>query len=38
MKAPTARETHDSECCKAEQGFNKEDYCPGGHNSHCNPR
>ena len=30
-----AREHHDSICCSKESGYAKEDYCPGGHNSHC---
>jgi len=41
IKAPSARETHDSECCKKEQreqGYKQDEYCPGGHNSHCSPR
>ena len=33
-----AREHHDASCCSLEQGYKKEDYCPGGHNSHCGPR
>ena len=36
-KLPTAKETHD-QCCLSEAGFKKEDYCGGGHNSHCNKR
>ena len=28
-------ESHDAECCKKEPGFKQEEYCPGGHNSHC---
>jgi hypothetical protein len=36
-KSPTAKEHH-SECCSAEAGFSKEEYCCGGHNSHCEKR
>ena len=32
------RDDHDSVCCSLENGYLKEDYCPGGHNSHCSPR
>jgi len=37
-KIPGARENHDASCCKNEPGFKQEDYCPGGHNSHCGHR
>jgi hypothetical protein len=37
QKLPTAMEHH-SDCCASEVGFKKEDYCGGGHNSHCNKR
>ena len=36
-KTSVAKETHDS-CCANEPGFKKEDYCGGGHNSHCDKR
>lgn len=36
-KLPTAKESHDA-CCSTESGFKQEDYCPGGHNSHCEKR
>jgi len=36
-KAPEAKENH-GDCCSREAGFKKEDYCPGGHNSHCEKR
>jgi len=36
-KASTAKENHDS-CCQQEEGFSKETYCSGGHNSHCSQR
>lgn len=32
------REFHDSFCCPMETGFNQLDFCPGGHNSHCEAR
>jgi hypothetical protein len=32
------RTSHDSNCCKQESGFQQKDYCPGGHNSHCESR
>jgi hypothetical protein len=37
-KTKDAKEHHDSECCKKEKDFKQEEYCPGGHNSHCNKR
>jgi len=37
-KLPTAKENHDAECCKKEPGFQEDQYCPGGHNSHCEKR
>lgn len=36
-KAATAIETHGA-CCYLAPDFKKEDYCPGGHNSHCDKR
>ena len=36
-KTRCARESH-GDCCKTEPGFREEDYCPGGHNSHCGKR
>ncbi len=38
IKLPSARDQHDSECCKKEKDFSKENYCCGGHNSHCEKR
>ncbi len=35
---PTMRAQHDAVCCTLEQGFSQNDYCPGGHNSHCAKR
>ena len=32
-KSPTAKESHNSTCCPKQ-----DDYCPGGHNSHCEKR
>jgi hypothetical protein len=37
-KALSAKESHNSMCCQAEPGFKQDDYCPGGHNSHCETR
>lgn len=31
----TGGRTEHGDCCSLEEGFEKEDYCPGGHNSHC---
>jgi hypothetical protein len=38
IKNVDAKENHDSECCKKENGFTQEEYCPGNHNSHCSKR
>jgi len=37
QKLPSAKEHH-STCCMAEAEFKQDDYCPGGHNSHCEKR
>jgi hypothetical protein len=38
-KLPTARDNHDRQCCsKTDTDFKQEDYCEGGHNSHCEKR
>ena len=37
-KTPGAKEHHNSKCCAQEPGFQQSDYCPGGHNSHCEKR
>jgi hypothetical protein len=29
---------HTKDCCRKELGFSEDDYCPGGHNSHCPKR
>lgn len=31
---PAGPQSH-GDCCLAEPGFKPEEYCPGGHNSHC---
>ena len=38
QKLPGARDHHDAHCCRGEQGFKQEDYCSGGHSSHCGKR
>jgi hypothetical protein len=38
VKLPTAKDNHDASCCRAEEGFKEEDYCPGGHSAHCGRR
>lgn len=37
-KSPEAKESHNNTCCSNEQSFKQGDYCPGGHNSHCEKR
>jgi hypothetical protein len=37
-KTSEAKEHHNNVCCKSEVGFKEEEYCCGGHNSHCNKR
>lgn len=37
VKCPDARDQH-GECCARESGFKQEDYCGGGHSSHCAKR
>ena len=37
-KCVDAKETHNAECCKIEKDFKIDNYCPGGHNSHCEKR
>ncbi len=34
-KLAGGRMHHDAACCAAEPGFVSAEYCPGGHNSHC---
>jgi len=38
IKRGDAKENHDASCCKDEPGYRYEDYCVGGHNSHCDKR
>ena len=38
QRTPGAKDNHDAHCCQQESGYKKEDYCSGGHNSHCGPR
>jgi len=33
-----AKDRHTPLCCPTEQGFKQEDYCAGGHSSHCGRR
>lgn len=37
-KTADAKESHDANCCKAALDFKQEEYCCGGHNSHCEKR
>lgn len=32
---PSGPTSHGDNCCAREVGFRAVDYCPGGHNSHC---
>ena len=34
----SARDHHDANCCKQEPTYKQEEFCSGGHNSHCGPR
>ncbi len=38
QKKHDARESHNGECCMKDPDFKKEEYCCGGHNSHCEKR
>lgn len=38
IKLSNARESHNNICCQKEEGFTKDTYCCGGHNSHCPKR
>lgn len=31
-------DTHTATCCAEEPGFSQQEFCPGGHNSHCPKR
>ena len=37
IKTKDAKEIH-GKCCSLESCFIQEEYCPGGHNSHCDKR
>lgn len=37
-KLPSAKDHHDGQCCRKEERFKEEDYCPGGHSGHCGKR
>lgn len=34
-KLTTAKDIHDSSCCREEEGFSEETYCGGGCSGHC---
>ena len=38
VRLSSAKDNHDANCCKEEAGYLRDEYCVGGHNSHCNPR
>jgi hypothetical protein len=38
VRTEGARDAHDAVCCRGEPGFSEEEYCGGGHNSHCSAR
>jgi len=38
QRLPDAKDNHNALCCRSEEGFKEEDYCPGGHSSHCGKR
>jgi hypothetical protein len=38
QKLPTAKDHHDTFCCRKEDGFKEEEYCAGGHSGHCAKR
>jgi hypothetical protein len=37
IKRSDAKDNH-NHCCKSEEGFLQEEYCPGGHSGHCGVR
>lgn len=37
QRLQSAKDNHDA-CCEKEDGFSKDTYCSGGHNSHCEKR
>ena len=38
QKELNAKDNHNANCCKQEPDFKQEDYCEGGHSSHCSKR
>ena len=38
IKTKDAKDFHDKDCCKNEKKFLIEDFCEGGHSSHCSKR
>ena len=38
VKSAKAKDTHDGACCRVEEGFKQDEYCGGGHSSHCAKR
>lgn len=38
VKLATYKDSHDANCCRTTLDFKLEDYCQGGHNSHCDKR
>ena len=38
QKLTSAKDHHNGSCCRSEEGFKEEDYCPGGHSGHCGKR
>jgi hypothetical protein len=38
QKLNSAKDNHSASCCRLEEGFKEEDYCPGGHSGHCGKR
>lgn len=38
IKLSTARDYHDTECCRQDPAFSPETFCSGGCSLHCAPR
>lgn len=38
QRLSTAKDHHNAQCCRQEAGFREEDYCGGGHSTHCGRR
>jgi len=38
VQIPNSRTSHDGQCCRNEPGFKEDEYCGGGHDSHCGKR